>query len=162
MPGTACCLVAGISTLVVSESILKTGFFIMSFHEYARCRGTGPATFCPSKAEFFFGSFRGTVWEKVSVCSSRDGNGTGRWEATWLTGRDRTTRLLGGIWERVGNLVRKSVGNIVGNLVENMVKKRCREWLGTQWGTGAGDNGRERGKCYRVLYTTQYTYICVQ
>ena len=78
------------------------------------------------------------------------------------TGQDHTTSWWDGIWERVGNLVRKSVGNIVGNLVENMVKKRCREWLGTQWGTGAGDNGRERGKCYRVLYTTRYTYICVQ
>ena len=146
MPGTACCLVAGISTLVVSESILKTGFFIMSFHEYARCRGTGPATFCPSKAEFFFGSFRGTVWEKVSVCSSRDGNGTGRWEATWLTGRGGTTRFLGGtgrdgIGERVGNIVGKSVGNIVGTSVEKYGRETLSGMVGNTMGTGAGDNG---------------------
>jgi len=65
------------------------------------------------------GCSRATVWGKVSVCLPRHGNGTRRWEATWLTGRDGTKRSLGatgrhGTRERVGNVVGKSVGNIVG------------------------------------------------
>ena len=89
--------------------------------------------------------YRETVWEKVLVCLPRDGNETGRWEATWLTGRDGTTRFLGGtgrdgIGKRVGNILGKSVGNILGKSVENTVGKRCPEWLGTRRGTGAGEN----------------------
>ena len=51
---------------------------------------------------------RGMVCEKVYVCLPRNGNGTGRWEATWLTRPDGITRFFGGterdgIGERVVN-----------------------------------------------------------
>ena len=41
----------------------------------------------------FFGVFRGTVWEKISVCFPRDGDGTEEWEAIWWMGRDGRIRF---------------------------------------------------------------------
>ena len=76
-----------------------------------------------------FGSSQATVWEKVSVDLPRDGNGPGRREAMWLTGRDGTPRFLGGAVrdgmimgtgrEKAGDSVGNTVGKSVGNIVEN-------------------------------------------
>ena len=77
-------------------------------------------------------SSRGTAWEKVSVCLPWNGNWTGRWEATWMTGRDGTTRILDGTGQ-------DGIGERVGKSVESTVGKRRRECLGTRWGTGARD-----------------------
>ena len=40
----------------------------------------------------------------IPVCLPRDGNGTARWEAIWVTGRDESPRFLGGTgsWNRSG------------------------------------------------------------
>ena len=64
----------------------------------------------PSAGGFFW-VFPRDGMGKVPVCFLRDGNGTGRWEATWLTGLDGNTRFLGGT-ERDG--IGKRVGNLVG------------------------------------------------
>ena len=61
-------------------------FLFCPFHQgYARCRD---GSVLPAADGKMFGSARGTVLENVYFCLPRDGNGTERWEATWLTGRD--------------------------------------------------------------------------
>ena len=134
---------------------------------YARCGGT--VTVLPAAGGFLLAFSRGTIWEKLPVCLSRDKNGTGSWEATWLTGRDGSARFLGGTERGRGmgrKQVGKSVGNIYGKTVRNsrengrehgrehsreidrqrsrdMAGRRSPEWLGTRSGTRAGDNGRK-------------------
>ena len=93
------------------------------------------------------GFSRGMVWEKVPVGLPRDGNGTGRYEAIWLTGRDGNTRYIGGagrggIGERVGESVGNMVGTIVGKMVGDVVGKRSGAWRGKIVGNMVGKRPR--------------------
>ena len=124
------------------------------------------------------GSSRATVQENVPVCLPRDGNGTGRREAIWLTGRDGSQRFLGtGSWNgsgrgrEIGRVHsreigrkhsreinrehgRESVGNIVGKTVGNIVGESVGNVVGI-WPRDAVRNGREHDRSReRGLETT--------
>ena len=102
----------------------------------------GMGTFCPPKANFVLGLPGGTVWKNVLCLFTAGWEWDGKVGSHLVDGmeRDYTISWWDGIEERVGNTGGKSVGSIVGKSVENTVGKHCREWLGTRWGTGAGDN----------------------
>ena len=101
------------------------------------------------------------MWETVPVCLPRDGNGTGRRAAIWLTGRDGSPRFVGEMGEDHGT-GREQVGKSVGHIVavklgrehsQEIGRERSREMagrcnpegVGTRSGTRAGDNGSKEG-----------------
>ena len=90
----------------------------------------------------------------VSVCLPRDGNGAGRWEATWLTGRDCTISWWDGterdrkhsreIGRECG---RETLSGMVGNTMGN-------------WGWKQRLKKREMLRSPIYAYTTQCIYLC--
>ena len=85
-----------------------------------------------------------TVWEKVPVCSQpRDGNGAGRREAIWLTGRDGSTRFLLAGRDGTGSWNGSGAGREIGRV-------HCREIgrehsrVGT-WSSIGREYSRENG-----------------
>ena len=125
---------------------------------YARY-GTVPDL--PAASGKKLGSSRGTVWEKVPVCLSRDGTGTGRWEAVWLTGRDGSTRFLVGTGRdhstRTCRVHSREIGREQSREIgrehsRDMVGRRSPEWLGSRSERGLETTRLKRGKCNRVLF----------
>ena len=92
------------------------------------------------------------MWEKVPVCLPRVGNGTGTWEALWLTGRVGSTRFLGGTGSCNGSgtgreTIRKHtvVGKTVGDMLGNIIRKLVGNVAGYQRETQSGMVGNTIG-----------------